>query len=95
MKEEISGNVVEVKRKSERVMAIVLTLGREVMCIICVCMGHKVEDQTQRKFVFMMKWGVSGTWESSSEIIVFLGDFNGHAEKCAEGFEGVHGKQSY
>ena len=26
-------------------------------------MGHKVEDQMQRKFVFMMKWGVSGTWE--------------------------------
>ena len=31
VKEEISGNVVEVKRKSHRVMAIVLTLGREVM----------------------------------------------------------------
>ena len=26
---------------------------------------------------------------SSSEI-VSLGDFNGHVEKCAEGFEGVH-----
>ena len=31
MKEEISGNVVEVRRKSERVMAIVLILAREVM----------------------------------------------------------------
>ena len=29
MKEKISGNVVEVRRKSNRVMAIVLTLGRE------------------------------------------------------------------
>ena len=28
---------------------------------------------------------------SSSEIIVSLGDFNGHVGKCAEGFEGVHG----
>ena len=34
MKEEISGNIVEVRRKSNRVMAIVLTLGRKVMCII-------------------------------------------------------------
>ena len=33
VKEEISGNVVEVRRKSDRVMAIVLTLGREVMCV--------------------------------------------------------------
>ena len=29
---------------------------------------------------------------SSSEIIVSLGDFNGHVGKCAEGFEGVHGR---
>ena len=35
VKEEISGNVVEVRRKSGRVMAIVLTLGREVMRVIC------------------------------------------------------------
>ena len=35
MKEEISGNVVEVRRKSNRVMEIVLTLGRKVMRIIC------------------------------------------------------------
>ena len=28
---------------------------------------------------------------SCSEIIVSLGDFNGHVGKCAEGFEGVHG----
>ena len=26
-------------------------------------MGHKAEDQVQRKFVFMMKRGVSGTWK--------------------------------
>ena len=29
-------------------------------------MGHKAEDQTQRKFVFMMKWRVSRT----SEVLV-------------------------
>ena len=33
VKEEISGNVVEVTRKTYRVMTIVLTLGRKVMCI--------------------------------------------------------------
>ena len=35
VKEEISGNVVEVRRKSDRVMAIVRTLGGEVMRVIC------------------------------------------------------------
>ena len=33
VKEKISGNFVEVRRKSDRVMAIVLTLDREVMRI--------------------------------------------------------------
>ena len=31
-------------------------------------------------------------FESCSEIIVSLGDFNGPVRKCAEGFEGVHGR---
>ena len=35
VKEEISGNVVKVKKKVTNVMAIVLTLGREVIRIIC------------------------------------------------------------
>ena len=34
-KKEISGNVVEVRRKRDNVMTIVLTLGREVIRIIC------------------------------------------------------------
>ena len=35
VKEEILENVVEVSSKSDRVMAIALTLGREVIRIIC------------------------------------------------------------
>ena len=34
---------------------------------------------------------MSGTWK----VLVkssFFGDFNGHLGKCAEGFEGVHGR---
>ena len=56
-------------------------------------MGHKAEDQTQRKCVFMMHWQVSWTLEIlvSSEIIVSLGNFNGYVGKCAEGFEDIHG----
>ena len=37
---------------------------------------------------------VASEWNfgSSSEIIISLGDFNEHVGKCAEGFEGVHGR---
>ena len=87
MKEEISGNVVEVRRKSDRVMAIVLTLGREVMRVIC-SYGPQSGRPDAEKVRFYDEMG------SSSEIIVSLGDFNGHVGKYAEGFEGVHGGNS-
>ena len=48
VKEEISGNVVEVRRKSDRVMAIVLTLGREVICIICAYKPQSGRPNTEK-----------------------------------------------
>ena len=50
MKEEISGNAVKVRRKSDRAMAIVLTLGREVMQTICAY-GHKAKDHKESSFL--------------------------------------------
>ena len=91
VKEEISGNIVEVKRKSDKVMAIVLTLGREVTPIIYAYGPQRGRPDTEKvRFYDEMtsEWNLG----SFSEIIVFLGDFNGHVGKCAEGFEGVNGK---
>ena len=48
MKEEISGNVMEVRRKINRVMAIVLTLGREVMRIICAYGPQSGKPDTEK-----------------------------------------------
>ena len=85
MKEEISENVVEVRRKSNRVMMIVLTLGRTVMRVICAY-GPESGRPDAEKVRFYDEMG------SSSEIIVSVGDFNGYVGKYAEGFEGVHGE---
>ena len=89
MKEEIFGNVVEVRRKSHRVMAIVLTLGREVIHVICAYglqSGRPDPENVHFYDEMESEWDLG----SSSEIIASLGDFNGHVGKCAEGFEGVH-----
>ena len=53
---------MEVRRKRDRVMAIVLTLGREVMRITCAY-GPQSERPDTEKVRFMTKWQVSGTWE--------------------------------
>ena len=86
MKEEISGNVVEVRRKSDRVMAIVLTLGREVMRVICAY-GPQSGRPDAEKVRFYDEMGSEGHLGNSSEIIVSLGDFNEHVGKCARVLE--------
>ena len=90
VKEEISGNVVEVRRKSDRVMAIVLTLGKEVMRLIYAYGPQNGRPDAEKVHIYDEMGSV---WDlgSSSEIIVSLRDFNGHVGKYAEGFEGVHG----
>ena len=88
VKEKISGNVVEVRRKNDRVMAIVLTLGREVMRIICAYGPQRADTE---KVSFYDKMRSEWDFGSFSEITVSLEDFNGHVGKCAEDFEDVHG----
>ena len=70
-------------------MAIVLTLGREVMRIICAY-GPRSGRPDAEKVRFYDEMGSEWGLGSSSEIIVSLGDFNGHVAKYAVGFEGVH-----
>ena len=77
VKEEISENVVEVTRESDRVMAIVLILGREVMRIICAYGPQNGRPDAEKVHFYdemASEWDLGG----SSEIIVSLGDFNGH-----------------
>ena len=90
VKEEISGNVLEIRRKSDRVMAIVLTLSREVMRIICAY-GPQSGRPNAEKVRFYDEMGNEWDFGSSREIIISLGGFNGHVGKYAEVFEGVHG----
>ena len=72
VKEEIARNVVEIRRKSDRVMAIVLTLDREVMRIICAY-GPQKRETRRRESLFYDEMASEWDLGSSSEIIVSLG----------------------
>ena len=92
MKKEIFGKVVEVRRKSDRVMAIVLTLGKEVIRISAYG-PQSGRPNTEKVRVYdetASEWDLG----SSSDITLSLRNFNGHVGKCAIGFEGVHGRIS-
>ena len=83
VKEEISGNVVEVRRKSDRVMAIVLTLFREVIQIICAygLQSGRRGRLDSGKVCFYDQVTSESDLCSSGEIIISLRDLNGHVGK--------------
>ena len=57
-----------------------------------MCISATKRKTRHRKSSFYDEMASEWEFGSSSEIIVSLGYFNGHVGKCAEGFEGVHGR---
>ena len=70
----------KLRRKIDRVMAIVLTVGREVMRTICAY-GPQSGRPDAEKVRFCDEKASEWDLGSSSEIIVSLGDFNEHVGK--------------
>ena len=90
IKEELCEKVVEVRRKSDRIMAMVLAFEGELVRLICAYGPQGVRALVEKNhFYEEMKdeWSV----KSNDEIVLNLKNFNGHIGKEIEGFEGVHG----
>ena len=54
-----------------------------------LCTTKRKPDAEKERFYAEMarKWSMA----NANELVLGLGEFNGHVGKCAEGFEGVHG----
>ena len=89
VKEKLCENVVEVRRRYDRVVAIGLVLQKEVVRVICAYAPQSGKPDTEERFYEEMarQWSKANT----NELVLKLRDFNGHVGKCAEGFEGIHG----
>ena len=90
VKKELCENVVKVRRRCDRVMAIGLVFEEEVVRVICAYapQSEKPDNEKKRFYEEMAReWSMA----NSNELVLGLGDFNGHVGKCAEGFEGMHG----
>ena len=91
VKQELCENVVEARRRCDKVMAIGLVFGKEVVRVICAYapQSGKPDAEKERFYEEMAsEWSMANT----NELVLGLGDFNGYAGKCAEGFEGIHGE---
>ena len=89
-KEELCEKVVEVRRKSNRVMTVVMALEEEVVRIICVY-GLQSGRTCAEKERFYGDLGSEWDLHSVGELVLGMGDFNGHVGKWIEGYEGMHG----
>ena len=90
VKQQLCEKVVEVTRRCDRVMDIGLVFEKEVVRVICAYapQSGKPDPEKERFYEEMArKWSVV----NENELVLGLGDFNGHVGKCAEGFEGIHG----
>ena len=86
---ELREKVVNVRRRSDRVMVVMLALGKQVIRVISAN-GPKAGSPLEEKHRFDDK--VAGEYElqNPSEMGFGLGDFNGHVGEEIEGFEDDH-----
>ena len=91
VKEELCENVVDVRRRCDRVMAVGLVFGEEVVRVICAYAPQsKKPDAEKERFYENMarEWSMA----NANELVLGSLDYNGHVGKCVEGFEGIHGR---
>ena len=88
--EELCEKVVDVRRKSDRVMVVVLAFGKQVIRVISAY-GPQAGRPLEEKHRFFEELAGEYELQNLSEVVFGLGDFKGHVGEEIEGFEGVHG----
>ena len=90
VKEELCEKVVEVRRKNDRVMAMVLAFGEKVIRVISVY-GTQAGRSLEEKHQFYDDLAGEYEMQGCNEMVFGLGDFNGHVNREVEGYDGIHG----
>ena len=89
VKKELCEKVVDVRKKSDRVMTVVLAFGKQVIRVISAY-GPQAGRPLEEKHRFYDELAAEYELQNPSEIILGQGDFNGHIGEEIEGFEDVH-----
>ena len=90
VKEELCEKVVEVRRRSDRVMTVVMVLEEELLRIICVYGPESGRTAAEKQYFYD---DLTSDWDlhSVGELVLGMGDFNGHVGKQIEVYEDMHG----
>ena len=87
-------HVIEVKRVSERLLLLRMSVGKVILNVVSVYapqIGRPMEEKEE----LLIALGRLLRGIKSDEELVICGDFNCHVGTLADGFEGVHGSNGY
>ena len=90
VREDLCVNVMEINRISDRVRVVVNIFGKNVMRIVCAYAPQCGRSMSEKK-KFYEEMARGCKVENENEVLICLGDFNGHIGKEVDGFENVHG----
>src|SRR5206468_9833982 len=94
VEEKWEENVVEVKRLSDRLMLIRVSIGKNILNVIsgyAPQVGRLIEEKEE----FLLSLSKMVDEIGQEEFVVIGGDMNGHVGKKVDGYEGVHGGKGY
>ena len=90
VKEEMVENVLEVKRRSDRVMSLLLVMGKRLTRVVCAYAPQQGRS-TDEKVAFYDELLEELLAVHDDEFLIVGGDFNGHVGEFSDGYDGVHG----
>ncbi|ESO05448.1 hypothetical protein HELRODRAFT_184200, partial [Helobdella robusta] len=94
VREELLEQVLEVRRRSNGVIVVVMVFGKVIVRVIsgyAPQQSRKEEEKDRFYDDVSDEIGQAGL----NEFVVLLGDLNGHVGADADGYEGVHGGWGY
>ena len=90
--ESLVDSVLEVRRKSDRIMVVVKIHGGKILRLLS-CYAPQVGRSEAEKDLFYEDLQEELLERKEGEVILLGGDFNGHVGSRADGYEGIHGGQ--
>ena len=91
VKEELCEKVIDVRRKSDRVLKVVEVAFEKQVARVILAYGPHAGRLLEEKHSFYDELAGEYEQQNPSEMVFGLRDFNGHFGEEIEGFEGVHG----
>ena len=85
VREDLRMNVVEINRILDRVMVVVIIFGKKVVRIVCAYAPQCGRSMSEKK-KFYEEVARGCEVENANEVLICLGDFNGHNGKEVDGF---------